>query len=318
MNRRPETSRSLRAFSFSPSPPRSAKMTTVTEVVASSPDRPVVVCDVSPPRGAEPGSLAAVADIDADFLSVAYNPGQSVRVNSVFVAAYIQERVGRPAVFTLATRDMNRIAIQSLLLAADWHGLSNAVIVGGDPIRDLDRGRVTSVSDYTTTSLLSDITRMNRGLDFRGLQLSSATSLCAGATVDLSRGTDGETSLAVRKIEAGAEFLLSQAHFGVGDLVDLQHRASQARNARAPVFAGVQILDRVGIDFGNVPERVRGDLNSGRFGLDIARELASDLWTGGVSTFYVIPTILKGGLRDYEAASDLIEYIRTLPASHPV
>ena len=66
-----------------------------------------------------PDSLADVADIDADILSVAYNPGQSVRVSSVFVAHYLQKELGKPAVFTLATRDMNPIAVQSLLLGAE-------------------------------------------------------------------------------------------------------------------------------------------------------------------------------------------------------
>ena len=290
-------------------------MTTVTEVVVSSPGRPVIICDVSPPKGIEPGSLAAVADIDADFLSVAYNPGQSVRVNSVFVAAHLQEGLGRPAVFTLATRDMNRIAIQSLLLAAQWQGLSNVVIVRGDPIRVSDLARVTPVSDYTTTSLLSDIVKLNRGRDFRGFALSGPTSFCPGATLDISRGAEQETGLTVRKIEAGAEFLLSQAHFGVSDLVELRTNVSQARDSDVLVFAGVQILDREGIDFGNVPDSIRSELNSGRPGLDIAKELAFDLWSGGISTFYVVPAILKGGLRDYETAAELTAYIRTLTYS---
>ena len=292
-------------------------MTTVTEVVASSSGRPVIICDVSPPRGVEPGSLATVADVNADFLSVAYNPGQSVRVNSVFVAAHLQERLGRSAVFTLATRDMNRIAIQSLLLAAQWQELQNVVIVRGDPIRASDRARVTTVTDYTTTFLLSDIVELNRGRDFRGLALTGPTSFCPGATLDISRGTDRETSLAVRKIEAGAKFLLSQAHFGVSDLVNLQTRVSQTGYSSVPVFAGVQVLSRDGIHFGSVPDRIRGDLDSGRPGLDIAKELAFDLWSRGITTFYVIPTILQRGLRDYEAASELTEYIKSLPTCRP-
>ena len=95
-------------------------MPTVTEAVQSSAGRPVVICDVSPPRGSTPGPLENAADLDADFLSVAYNPGQSVRVSSVFAAQYVLESLDRPVVFTLATRDMNRIAIQSLLLGASW------------------------------------------------------------------------------------------------------------------------------------------------------------------------------------------------------
>ena len=290
-------------------------MPTVTEVVQSSAGRPVVICDVSPPRGSAPGPLENAADLDADFLSVAYNPGQSVRVSSVFAAQYVLESLDRPAVFTLATRDMNRIAIQSLLLGASWAGLHNVVAVRGDPIRDRDR--VKSVNDYTTTALLSDIVRMNRGRDFRGLSLTNPTSFCPGATVDIGRGIEAEAALAARKAAAGAEFLLCQAHFIAADVRDLQRRLARLSGQTPTLFAGVQVLAPHGIDFGNVPARVRRELDAGRPGLDIAKDLALELRSLGVTNFYVIPTILRGGMRDYPTAAELVRYIKSLPVSYP-
>ena len=134
--------------------------------------------------------------------------------------------------------------------------------------------------------------------------------------MDLSRGIPAETSLATRKLDAGAEFLLTQTHFGAQDLMDLRNSVSQSRDTQVPVFAGVQILERGGIDFGNIPDEIRTDLHSGRSGLEIAKDLAFALWSVGITAFYVIPTILPGGIRDYEAASELIEHIRSLPGSH--
>lgn len=290
-------------------------MTTVTEVVAASAGGPVIICDVSPPRGRMPGSLADAGRIDADFLSVAYNPGQSVRINSVFAAGYLEEQLGMPAIFTLATRDMNRIAVQSLLLSADSTGLQNLVVVRGDPIRESDRHLVTTVSDYKTTTLLSDIGRMNHGRDFRGLALANTTSFCAGATVDLSKGISAETRLAARKVEAGAEFLLSQGHFNAPDIAELQGQTSVKYGEPLPVFAGVQILGAGSITFGAIPNNILDDLDAGKSGLDIAKEIALDLWSEGITTFYVIPTILPRGLRDYEAAAELARFIRTLPTA---
>lgn len=277
----------------------------------------MVICDVSPPRGGAPGPLKNAAAIDADFLSVAYNPGQSVRVNSVLTAKYVLDRLCKPAVFTLATRDMNRIAIQSLLLGASWAGLHNVVVVRGDPIRRRERQRVKSVHDYATTALLADISRMNQGLDFRGLSLGNPTSFCPGATVDIGKSIESEASLASRKIVAGAEFLLSQAHFNASDVRDLRSRVSTRSRQEFPVFAGVQVLAQDGIDFGNVPDGIRDDLDNGKSGLEIAQEIALQLWTEGITTFYVIPTIRRRGIRDYSTASDLVQYIRSLPASHP-
>ncbi len=292
-------------------------MTTVTETVQSSAGKPVVICDVSPPRGGAPGALRESAALDADFLSVAHNPGLSVRVNSVFAARYVLECLGKPALFTLATRDMNRIAIQSLLLGASWTGLHNVVVVRGDPIGVRDSDLVKSVNDYTTTALLSDISRMNQSRDFRGLSLSSPTSFCPGATVDIGKGIESEASLASRKIMAGAEFLLSQAHFDAPEVRDLRSRISTRSFQEFPVFAGVQVLAQDGIDFGNIPDGIRQDLDEGKSGLEIAKELALDLWSEGISTFYVIPTIRRRGIRDYSTAAELIQYIKSLPVSYP-
>ena len=257
--------------------------------------------------------------MDADFLSVAYNPGQSVRVNSPLAARYILECLERPVVFTLATRDMNRIAIQSLLLGASWAGLHNVVVLRGDPLRDRDQHqhRVKAVNDYTTTALLTDIAQMNRGLDFRGLSLANPTSFCPGATVDIGKGIEREAALAVRKVAAGAQFLLSQAHFDPMAVGEFQSLIG-SQSAECPLlFAGVQVMASDGIDFGNVPNSVRRNLEAGRPGLDIAKDLALGLWFIGVTAFYVIPTILRGGVRDYSSAAELVRYIRSLPASHP-
>ena len=41
--------------------------------------------------------------------------------------------MGIDATFTLATRDMNRLALQSQLLGAQMLGLENVIVVQGDP-----------------------------------------------------------------------------------------------------------------------------------------------------------------------------------------
>ena len=273
-----------------------------------------MVCDVSPPRGGAPGALDDLDGLGADFLSVAYSPGQSVRVNPVFAAKYLSERYRVGVIFSLATRDMNRIAIQSLLLGASWSGLENVAILRGDPIRPRDRDRVRPVNDYTTTALVSDIVEMNHGRDFRGLGLAEPTGFCPGATVDLGRDLDAEIELAVRKSSAGAEFLLCQTRFDAAEFQAFSSRLSEALGPGRPptMFAGVQILVRDGIDFGNVPRRIRQEMGAGGSGLQIAIDYARELWNHGVRAFYIIPPILKGGIRDYPAAGQLIRSLKSM------
>ena len=97
-------------------------MAKVTERRAET-DEIVFVCDVSPPRGADEALLARAGTLDADFLSLAYNPGKAVRVNAALAAHWVKTNTARDVIFTVATRDMNKLAAQSLLVGAALLGL---------------------------------------------------------------------------------------------------------------------------------------------------------------------------------------------------
>ena len=76
-----------------------------------------------------------------------------------------------------------------------------------------------------------------------------------------------------------------------------------------PVFFGLQILRQDGIIFSTIPEAIRQDLEKGRDGIDIALEQLQQLQEFGVKRIYLIPSILKGGIRDYETAQKLLEQV---------
>ena len=105
----------------------------ITDAWEKRGSQPVFVCDFSPPRSADPSVLEQARTLDADFISVAYNPGRTVRTDSAMLAASIKANLGKDVLFTLATRDMNKLALQSHLLGARLLGLVNVVVVGGDP-----------------------------------------------------------------------------------------------------------------------------------------------------------------------------------------
>ena len=99
-------------------------MAKITEQCHEATGYTAFICDFSPPRSGDP-SVLQQASIDADFISVAYNPGRAVRVNSAMLAAAIKQHVAKDVVFTLATRDMNKLALQSQMLGAQLLGLEN-------------------------------------------------------------------------------------------------------------------------------------------------------------------------------------------------
>ena len=284
-------------------------MTKVVDRFAEQSDRTVFICDFSPPRGGTPQLLEPAHRLDVDFVSVAYNPGKSTRVSSVVAAHWIKANAGRDVVFTIGTRDMNKVAVQSLLLGAQLLGLENVVVVRGDDFSERDLSAVKDVNDFKPTELLRSINEMNAGVDFKGLKLRAATDFCVGASIDLGRDLDGELRLTHRKAEAGAHFFISQPTFDPARPRQFLARYAEQYGGElpAPVFHGVQVMSTESIVFGNVPQWVTDDLEAGRSGPDIALQVLNDFAQAGIRSIYLVPPILRGGRRDYEAAQAVLE-----------
>jgi 5,10-methylenetetrahydrofolate reductase len=282
----------------------------VTEKCAAQGDELLFVCDFSPLKtSAAAGHVQDASILDADFISVAYNPGKAVRVDSAMLAYTLKQQAGKDVIFNLATRDMNKLALQSHLLGAEMLGLDNVMIIGGDPFTERDLTRQKDVSDFKPTELIQAVGQMNRGLDFKGFKLKTSTDICVGASIDLGRGVDREARLTYRKVQAGAQFFLAQPVFDKTEIVSFLNafESTAGSELAQPVFFGLQVLVKGGVLFSNVPEAISQDLNKGRSGVDIALELLAELRELGIKRIYLIAPILKGGARDYEAAQSVIQ-----------
>ena len=256
--------------------------------------------------------LAPAANLDVDFVSVAYNPGKSARVNSVAAAHWIKTNTGRDVMFTLATRDMNKVAVQSLLLGAQLLGLENVIVVKGDQFTDRELSLVNEVNDYRPTELLRSINELNQGVDYKGLKLRTPTDFCVGASIDLSRGIESESRLTHRKVAAGAHFFVSQPTFHPSEPKRFLEKYAEDHGEElpAPIFHGVQLMTQDSIVFGNIPQWVTDDLAKDRSGADIALEVLRGFADAGIRSIYLVPPILRGGRRDYEAAQVVLEAFR--------
>ncbi len=290
--------------------------TTVVERCEQAGGEHVFVCDFSPPRGGDPALLSGASELPADFISVAYNPGKSPRLNTVAAAHWISQHAGQnigqntgqDVIFTLSTRDMNKMAMQETLLGADLLGLPNVVVVKGDPYRGKDLEWAAAVDDYRPTELIASINGLNEGLDFRGLKLRSQTGFCVGATIDLGMPLQGQVALTRRKVELGAKYFLLQALFETERLTRFTSAYTDAYGEKLtqPIFCGVQVLLPGGITFGSLPQWVSGAIDGGRDGVDIAVELIGRYADAGHSNVYLVPPIFKGGRRDYGSAARVL------------
>ena len=254
--------------------------------------------------------MADARGLDADFICVAYAPGGSVRVDSMTTAYLIKEQAGKDGIFNLGTRDMNKLAIQSHLLGAHALGLENVVVLQGDRLKGLVGGQESEASRYRPTELISSIKDLNRGLDYRGRKTRGATDFCVGAVVDLGKGVEEEVRLGRRKVEAGADFILTQPVFDLDLAERFLEGLARGAGTQVVVFFGAHVLVKGGVVFSSVPEALRIEIEKGRSGVELAQETIGRFGQMGVTNIYLVAPILKGGARDYQAAQRVIAAVR--------
>ena len=286
-------------------------MKSVLETINKRVRKPFYLCDFSPPKGGNADLLSESYDLNPDMFMVAYAPGKSVRLNPIFAADWIHSRTNIPSVFTVSPRDMNKTAMQSLLLGAELMGLPNVLVVKGDKFSVEDLDLQTEVNDFTPTELISAIKTMNERRDFRGNELTYPTRFCIGGALDLSRDWGKEAWLTKAKITSGCNFIVSQPTFDpeVPSKFLSFYEKTIGDKLKIPVMWGIQMVEKDTISFANVPRWVHQELEGGGSSYEITINLVKRYLDLGIDTFYLVPTIYKGGRRDYLSAQAVIEDI---------
>ena len=286
-------------------------MKSVIEAINKRGRKPFYLCDFSPPKGGNADLLLECCDLNPDMFMVAYAPGKAVRLNPIFAANWIHSKTNIPTIFTISTRDMNKNAMQSLLLGAELMGLPNVLIVKGDKFSAEDLDLQTEVYDFTPTELISAVKAMNERRDFRGNELTYPTRFCIGGALDLSRDWGKESRLTKAKITSGCNFIVSQPIFDpeLPSKFLSFYEETIGEELKIPVMWGIQMVEKDTISFANVPRWVRQDLEEGGSSYEITINLVKRHLDLGIDTFYLVPTIYKGGRRDYLSAQAVIEDI---------
>ena len=172
----------------------------------STPSPFSISVEVVPPQGPDPepalASLDAIASLPVDGFSVASNPVAKPRMSALALCALIQQRTGRPATLHCTTRDHNRLGLQSLLWGARALGIDTILAATGDYVALGDRARTTTVRDADIYALV----RMARDADLKtGVVLDPRPE---------SQTLDPEIRRLARKVEAGAQFVVTQPVYG--------------------------------------------------------------------------------------------------------
>jgi len=202
----------------------------------------VVTSEVAPPKGTNLDIIAHHIELlkdKVDAMNITDHQSSVMRFPSLGGALLVKEMGGEP-ILQMTCRDRNRMALQADLLFASSRGINNVLCLTGDSVILGDHKEAKGVFDLDSTQLLAAIRKMEKGKDLGGNDLEGAVSFCAGAIVTPEANPiEPQLIKFEKKIEAGAEFIQTQA---VYDLDNFKEFMAYARQFPVKILAGIILL----------------------------------------------------------------------------
>lgn len=205
------------------------------EKVTSIEIMPPRSCDLKPML--EKVRLCSNAGIDA--INIPDGPRASARISPMITSIAIQQQIGIEAIIHYCCRDRNLIGMQSDILGGYSAGISNFLVITGDPPKIGDYPDVTGVFDVDAIGLTQVITNLNHGIDIGGNPINPPCSVLIGVGVNPGAiEMDRELARYEQKIQAGAEYAITQPVFDPEALLRFIDMTSSFKKT-IPIVAGV-------------------------------------------------------------------------------
>ena len=202
----------------------------------------IVTCEVAPPKGTNLEKTAHHIELlkdKVDAMNLTDHQSSVMRYPSIGGALMVKEMGGEP-ILQMTCRDRNRLALQAELLFASSRGIHNVLCLTGDSVMLGDHKEAKAVFDLDSSQLLAAVRTLEKGKDLGGNDLDGSPVLCAGAIVTPEANPiEPQLIKFEKKIEAGAEFIQTQA---VYDLDKLNTFMEYARQFPVKILAGVILL----------------------------------------------------------------------------
>ena len=201
----------------------------------------VAFVEILPPRGVDASKEIAGAKLcreaGIDAINVPDGPRASARLSAQVTCQLIQKDAEIEAVLHFCCRDRNILGIQSELLGAHAAGVRNLICITGDPPRMGTYPDATAVFDVDSIGLITIANHLNQGLDLGGNSMGSQTALVIGTGANPGAvNLDDELRRVEKKVEAGAEYIVTQPVFDLRLLEEFLKRTAQFG---LPVIAGI-------------------------------------------------------------------------------
>ena len=202
----------------------------------------ITMVEFVPPRGIdcakEIEGAALMARLGVDAIDV-YDAAQaSARMSGESLCIQIQQHTGIETILHYTCRDRNLLSIQSDLLGASSIGLRNILCVTGDPPKQGNYPDASAVFDVDSIGLVNIARRLNHGLDIGSNSIGASTNFTIGVAANPGvPDLENELKRLAYKVEAGAEYVITQAVFDLRLLEEFLERIKDA--SRIPAIAGI-------------------------------------------------------------------------------
>jgi homocysteine S-methyltransferase len=201
----------------------------------------VTTVEVLPPKGCDAAKtldqirLLKTAGVNA--VNIPDGPRAQTRMSAQATALLVEREIGLEAVLHYCCRDRNLLGMMSDLLGAAALGLRNLLLITGDPPKMGPYPDATAVFDIDSIGLTNMVSKLNHGLDLGNNPIGCPTSFCIGVGVNPGAiNLEEEIKRFEYKVEAGAEYAITQPVFDVGQLRDF---LKLIEHVRIPVIAGI-------------------------------------------------------------------------------
>jgi methionine synthase I (cobalamin-dependent)/5,10-methylenetetrahydrofolate reductase len=206
--------------------------------------RPSIIVELDPPkqlkldRFLEGAKALKEAGIDA--ITMADNSLASPRISNMAIGSIIKNQLNIRPLCHVTCRDRNLIGLQSHLMGLYSLGIDQVLAVTGDPTKVGDFPGATSVYDLSSFELIQLIKQFNEGLSFSGKPLGLNTSFSVAAAFNPNvRHLDKAVQRLEKKIEAGADYFISQPIYSEEQMVDVYEAT---KHLKTPIYIGVMPL----------------------------------------------------------------------------
>ncbi|MFC1839562.1 methylenetetrahydrofolate reductase [Thermodesulfobacteriota bacterium] len=202
----------------------------------------IVTAEFLPQASTESSSTNALVSFMGNLAAVNVADNPHGPIMSSLAGSVVLKNSGVDPIYQIITRDRNRIAIQSDLLGAATLGIRNVLCLSGHHQALTGSPESSNVYDIDSIQLIAAIKQMrDQGILLDGTKIEGDFPILIGAAANpFMKPLELNILRLAKKVEAGAEFIQTQAIFDAGEFSEwIKEVHIEGVSEKTAIIAGV-------------------------------------------------------------------------------